>query len=75
MLNLTDELSMAQKWHLNQFGSAVLVWCGKSIRFDRVRQTFVELSLAECHLNQMLRQCLSKVELIQLGSAHEKYGV
>ena len=27
------------------------------------------------HLNQMLRQCCSKVELIQLGSAHGKYGV
>ena len=26
-------------------------------------------------LNQMSRQCRSKVELIQLGSVHEKYGV
>ena len=26
-------------------------------------------------LNQMSRQCRSKVERIQLGSAHEKYGV
>ena len=26
-------------------------------------------------LNQMTRQCRSKVELIQLGSAHEKDGV
>ena len=26
-------------------------------------------------LNQMSRQCRSEVELIQLGSAHEKYGV
>ena len=26
-------------------------------------------------LNQMSRQCCSKVEVIQLGLAHEKYGV
>ena len=26
-------------------------------------------------LNQMSRQCRSEVELIQLGSAHEKYGI
>ena len=65
---------------LNQFGTAVLVWCGKSVKFDRVCRTFVELNLGSTHgtpsrLNQMSRQCRSKVELIQLGSAHEKYGV
>ena len=26
-------------------------------------------------LSQMSRQCCYKVEIIQLGSAHEKYGV
>ena len=30
---------------LNQFGTAVLVWCGKSVKFDRVCRTFVELNL------------------------------
>ena len=31
MPNLTDELRMAKEQHLNQFGTAVLVWCGKSV--------------------------------------------
>ena len=79
MPNLTDELSMAEKRRMNQFGTAVLVWCGKSIKFDRVCRTFVKLSLGLTHtvghLDQMLCQCRSKGELIQLGSAHEKYGV
>ena len=36
--NLTDELSTAKERRLNQFGTAaVLVWCGKSVKFDRVR--------------------------------------
>ena len=84
MPNLTDELSTAQERSLNQFGMAVLVWCGKSVKFDRVCQTFVELNSGSTHgtpsesdarRDQMSRQCRSKVELIQLGSAHEKYGV
>ena len=33
--NLTDELSTAKERRLNQFGTAVLVWCGKSVKFDR----------------------------------------
>ena len=45
MLNLTDELSTAKKSHLNQFGTAVLVWCHKSIKFDGVCQTFDDLNL------------------------------
>ena len=67
MPNLTDELSTAKERRLNQFGTAVLVWCGKSVKFDSVELL--------SNLNQMSRQCRSKVELIQLGSAHEKYGV
>ena len=46
---LTDELSTAKEWRLNQFGAAVLVWCGKSIKFDRVCRTFVELNLGSTH--------------------------
>ena len=42
--NLTDELSTAKERRLNQFGTAVFVWCGKSVRFDRVSRTFVELN-------------------------------
>ena len=49
MRNLTDELSMAKERRLNQFGGAVLVWCGKSIMLDRVCQSFVELNLGSTH--------------------------
>ena len=34
--NLTEVLSTAKERHLNQFGTAVLIWCGKSVKFDRV---------------------------------------
>ena len=47
--NLTDELSTAKERRLNQFGAAVLVWCGKSVKFDRVCRTFVELNLGSTH--------------------------
>ena len=47
--NLTDELSTAKERHLNQFGMAVLVWCGKSVKFGRVCRTFVELNLGSTH--------------------------
>ena len=47
--NLTDELSTAKERRLNQFGTAVLVWCGKSIKFDRVCRTFVKLNLGSTH--------------------------
>ena len=69
MPNLTDELSTAKERRLNQIGTAVLVWCGKSVQFDRVCRTFVELKLG------LSRQFRFKVKLVQLGSAHEKYGV
>ena len=49
MPNLTDELSTAKERRLNQFGAAVLVWCGKSVKFDRVCRTFVELNLGSTH--------------------------
>ena len=45
VLNLTDELSTTKEWHLNQFGTAVLVWCSKSVKFDKVCRTFVALNL------------------------------
>ena len=47
--NLTDELSTAKERRLNQFGTAVLVWCGKSVKFDRVGRTFVELNVGSTH--------------------------
>ena len=41
MLNLTDELSTAKEQRLNQFGKTVfIVWCGKSVKFIRVSQTY-----------------------------------
>ena len=46
MLNLTHELSTAKEQCLNQFGSTVLVGCGKSLT---VCQTFVELNLGSTH--------------------------
>ena len=47
MPNLTDELSMAKERCLNQFGTAVLVRCGK--KFDRVCRSFVELNFGSTH--------------------------
>ena len=47
--NLTDELSTAKERRLNQFGRAVLVWSGKSVKFGRVCRTFVELNLGSTH--------------------------
>ena len=47
--NLTDELSTAKERPLNQFGTAVLVWCGKSVKFNRVCRTLVELNLGSTH--------------------------
>ena len=37
--NLTNELSMAEKRRMNQFGTMVLVWCGKRVTYDRVGRT------------------------------------
>ena len=45
MPNLTDELSTAKERCLNQIGMAVLVWYSKSVKFDRVCRTFVQLNL------------------------------
>ena len=79
MPNLTDELSTAKERCLNQFGPAVLVLRGKSVKFDMVCRTFVELNLGSTHgtpsESDVAPECRSKVELIQLGLAHEKYGV
>ena len=49
ILRVADTLSTAKERRLNQFGTAVLVWCGKSVKFDRVRRTFVELNLGSTH--------------------------
>ena len=48
--NLADEISTAkERTCLNQFCTAVLVWCSKSIKFDRVCWTFVKLNLGSTH--------------------------
>ena len=49
MPNVTDELSAAKARHLSQFGTAVLVWCDKSVKYIRVCQTFFELNLSSTH--------------------------
>ena len=41
----------------------------------RVLSTLTLSQYTVHRLNQIVRKCGSKVELIQLGSAHEKYGV
>ena len=57
------------------------IWCGsfsllrQKGKFDRVCWTFVELNLDSTHgapSESDVAQCRSKVELIQLGSAHER---
>ena len=53
----------------------VLVWWGKSVKFDRVCRAFVDLNLGSTPGCAVWIGCRSKVERIQLGSAHEKYGV
>ena len=82
MPNLTEELSTSIEQCMNQFAMAVLVRCGKSIWYDKSLAESVKLllNLTQAqhkvhHLDQMSRQCHSKVELFQLCSAHEKYGV
>ena len=34
--NPTEALSTAKERHLNQFGTAVLIWCNKNVKFNRV---------------------------------------
>ena len=40
---------MGKEQCLNQLGTAVLVWCSKTVKFDRACQTFVELNLGSTH--------------------------
>ena len=47
--NLTDELSTAKERRLNQFGTTVLIWCRKSVKFNRVCRPFVGLNLGSTH--------------------------
>ena len=78
MPNLTDELSTAKKRRLNQFGIAVFVRCAKALSSTVSVELLSILTEAQHpvrRLNQMSRQFRSEVELIQLGSEHEKYGV
>ena len=60
---------------LNQFCTAVLVWCGKSVNSVELFSNVTWVRHTVRRLNQISRQRRSKVELILLGSAHEKYGV
>ena len=48
-VNLTDELSKAKEQHLNHFGTAVLVRCGKSVWCDKSSTESVELNLGLTH--------------------------
>ena len=70
----------AKERRLNQFGTAFLVWRGKSVKFDRVCRTFVELNLGSTHgtpseSDVALVSLQSRTLYSVLGSAHEKYGV
>ena len=76
MPNLTDELSTAKEGPLNQFGTAVSVKCGKSSTESVELLSNLTLTRHTVRrLNQMSLQGRFKVELIQFGSAREKYGV
>ena len=66
MPNLTEEISTVKERRLNQFSTAVLVCCGKSVKFDSLSN--VCRTLLGLYLGTTV--CRSKVELIQLGSAH-----
>ena len=45
VLHLTGDLSTAKERRLNQFGKTVfIVWCGKSVKFIRVCQTYQALT-------------------------------
>ena len=46
--NLTDELSTAKERRLNQFSTAVLVWCGKYAKALSSTES-VELNLGSTH--------------------------
>ena len=77
--NLTDELSTPKEQCLSQFGTAVLVWCSKSVKFDRVFRTFAELNLGLTH-GALPESDVTPVSLQSqtysiIGSAHEKYGI
>ena len=67
---------------MNQFATVVLVRCGKNFWCDKSLAESVKLllNLTQAqhmvhHLDQMSHQCHSKIELFQLCSAREKYGV
>ena len=67
---------------MNQFATVVLVRCGKNVWCNKSLAESVKLllNLTQAqhmvhHLDQMSHQCHSKMELFQLCSAHEKYGV
>ena len=76
---LTDELSTAKEQCLSQFGTAVLVWCSKSVKFNKVFRTSVELNLGLTH-GALPESDVTPVSLQSqtysiIGSAHEKYGI
>ena len=47
--NLADELSTARERCLNRFGTAVLVWCGRKVKFHRMCRTFFEFNLGSTY--------------------------
>ena len=68
--------STAKEQRLNQFGTAVLVRCCKgSTESVELLSNLTWARHTVRRLNQMSRQWRFKVELIQLGSAREKYVV
>ena len=45
--NLTEVLSTAKERRLNQFSTAVLIWCGKNVKFHRVCRMRVSMGLTD----------------------------
>ena len=56
MPNLSDELSTVKERCLNQYGRTVLVWCGKSVKFELL-SNLTKARHTVCRLNQISRQC------------------
>ena len=79
--NPTEALSTAKERHLNQFGTAVLIWCNKNVKFNRVCRNIRHWSIKirfDTRCAVWIR-CRAKVapksNQTQLGSAHEWSGV
>ena len=60
---LTDELSTAKEWHLvNQFDTAVLIWCGENTKLDRHFCLPAKKQLTNCMVCAIYTGCSNVTE-------------